>query len=65
MFEINPSPTPAFIDSIATFSSMSTTLTIRNLNEEVKQKLRLRAAPHPNFNGSRSPGNLDASDQCP
>lgn len=37
------------IDSIASnaiFSPMGATLTIRNLNDEVKQKLRLRAASH-------------------
>ena len=34
------------IASIAYFANMSTTLTIRNLDEGVKQKLRLRAASH-------------------
>lgn len=34
------------IDSIAYISRMSTTLTIRNLDKGVKQKLRLRAAEH-------------------
>ena len=32
--------------SIAYNPNMSTTLTIRNLDEEVKQKLRIRAAEH-------------------
>jgi plasmid stability protein len=39
-FQIDSNASSAYI------ASMSTTLTIRNLNEEVKQKLRLRAASH-------------------
>lgn len=34
------------LDSNDSISCMSTTLTIRNLDETVKQKLRLRAAQH-------------------
>lgn len=37
---------PLLIDSYASILVMSTTITIRNLDEGVKQKLRRRAAEH-------------------